>query len=763
MRPIFKKVGMTFLLIFLLILMIPIPDYIPAYSRALYSENGHLLAANISSEQQWHLPNDNSLPEKFELCIRYYEDEYFYYHLGVNPISLIKAFIKNTKEKSIVRGASTIPMQVMRMKNRNVQRNYKNKIFEMAAAIKYSVITSKPTMLREWANIAPFGGNTIGAETAALRYFGRSLEKLSLAEYALLAILPNNPSNIHLSKNRSALKTKRDFLITKLYSKGQISVADMQNSMSEELPEALYDIPKIGHHFLQYVSKLHPNTYLFSSTIQTDVQQQLQNTLWQEAVHLRQNGIDNISAIVADVEKNTLVAYIGNIPDPSGGFAYVDIAQAPRSYGSLLKPMLYAYALEKGYFLPNELVADIPTYIGDFQPMNFDKKFRGAVPLSDMVTQSLNVPAVRVLNTIGMQEFYHFLEPLHMNYLNRGTDYYGLSFILGGGETTLWDLTKMYKGLAQSTLQYPNPFGNLQCLKNETPVKVDMRITTPTMQYVNDAMSNLSRPREEKFWDLYTSDEKVAWKTGTSFGHKDAWAIGYNAKYVVAVWVGNATGEGRPNLTGISKAAPILFKVFRQLGTSKWFHYPPVKAKHKVTVCKESGKLAGPLCKYTASANISTAIHTLSTCNFHVEVVLDSHGYRITPGCSVVPDRRDTFFTLPSHMEFYYRIHDNAYKTLPDPSPDCHEFSYPIQIIYPADGIKIFLPVEKEKTPNTLILKAYHPKANSTVFWYIDDEFMGKTQQLNTHEIHTVIKKGNHILTIIDDAGNRSQVEFEVL
>ncbi|MEZ4909990.1 MAG: penicillin-binding protein 1C [Saprospiraceae bacterium] len=754
---------MAFFLILLLILLIPIPDYTPAYSRALYSEEGHLLAANVSTEHQWHLPNENPIPEKLELCIRYYEDEYFYYHLGVNPISLIKAIIKNTKEKSVVRGASTIPMQVMRMKNRNVQRNYKNKIFEIAAAVKYSIITSKPAILREWANMAPFGGNTIGAETAALRYYGRSLDKLSLAEYALLAILPNNPSNIHLAKNRTSLKLKRDFLITKLFKKGQISDSEMQNSLSEELPDAMYDIPKTGHHFLQFVSKEHPGRYLFQSTIQSEIQHSLQSTLLQEAIHLRQNGIDNVSAIIVDVEKNTLLAYLGNIPDPNGRFAYVDIAQSPRSYGSLLKPMLYAYALEQGYFLPHEMIADIPTYIGDFQPMNFDKKFRGAVPISDMVTQSLNVPAVRILNTIGMQEFYQFLTPLHLNYLNKGIDHYGLSFILGGGETTLWDLSKMYKGLAQSSLQYPNPFGNIQSLKNEKSSEVDLKISSATMQYVNEAMSNLSRPREEKFWDLYTSDEKIAWKTGTSFGHKDAWAIGYNAKFMVAVWVGNASGEGRPNLTGITKAAPIMFKLFRQLQSSKWFQYAPIYPRYSIRICKNSGKLSGTLCNHTSSAKMESAVHKLTTCNYHEDVMLDKNDFLITPGCTAILAKRDTFFILPPHMEYYYRKVDKSYQILPDASPECKENSYSIQILYPTHEIKIFLPIEREHKPNTLIFKAYHPRENSSIFWYLDDIFMGETRQKNTHEIHANIEKGKHILTVIDEMGNRSHVEFEVI
>ena len=759
-----KKIVVSAIIILLaVILFIPLPESDPQYSRALYAFDGTLISANVSGDHQWRLPVTEPLPDILKTIIITYEDEYYYYHLGVNPISVIKAAVTDVRHRSIKRGASTITMQVMRMKNKHAQRNIINKVLEMLAATKYSLFHSKKSILEEWANIAPFGGNTIGIQTASLRYFGRNIGDLSIAEYTLLAILPNNPSYLHLTKNRDILKKKRNTLLEKLFNRQIISKSDFENSIAEDLPQLLHEIPQIGYHFLDYLSKTHPSQYIFRSTIDPIIQLNTFEVLLSESEELWQDGINNTSAIVIDVENNTLLSYIGNIPNQNGKFSYVDINQSPRSYGSLLKPLLYAYALEKGYFLSEELVADIPTNIGDFQPMNFDKKFRGAVPLSQMVTQSLNVPAVRTLNYIGLQEFYHFLKTIQLDYLDKGADHYGLSLILGGGETNLWSLARMYKGLAQSTLGYINAFGSVQYLMDQKTESSDTKISSHTMKFVNDAMSDLSRPREEKFWDMYEHGQKIAWKTGTSFGHKDAWAIGYNAKYLVAVWVGNESGEGRSHLTGVSKAAPILFKIFHDLNKNQWFSYNGQKPSRWVKVCQESGKLAGTLCKYTSIAFVKSESHRYQTCTYHEDILLNNNQLRINSACGENDARRDTVFILPAIMEYYYRSAHKEYVGLPSLDPKCGEESVAAQIIYPVEGVKIFLPVEKDNEANILIARAYHPNENELLFWYLDDQFLEKTSAEHTHELKIKIPKGMHRLMVIDSKGQKSEVNFEVI
>lgn len=749
----------------IILLFIPLPDHKPTYSKVLYSKEGVLLSATISSEQQWCFPLDEDIPEKLSKCIIAYEDEYFAYHPGLNPVSIVKAAIINFKSGKIIRGASTIPMQVMRMKNKNVRRNWYNKLKETVGAVKYSLLNSDQFILREWCEIAPFGGNTIGIKAASLRYFGRPIEKLSWAEYALLAVMPNGPTSANLTNNRDILKRKRDFLLRKLQKSGHFEPSDLDLFLDEELPVEIKSIPQNAYHALLFMASQNPEKNIFKSTITFEQQTNVQDLLERESSFLKMDDIRNLAAVVIDVKNNQLLAYLGNVPGEGGQFSYVDIAQAPRSYGSLLKPLLYAYAIETAHKLPNEMVADIPTAIGDFQPENFDKKYRGAVPFEEMLIQSLNVPAVRVLNEIGLQNFYSLIRNLNIAYLNKGEDHYGLSIILGGGESSLWDMSRIYKGFAQNQMGFKDPFQPVQYLTEQIPVsgKNAIAFSGSTMDYLSEALSDLTRPREEKSWSMYTTDYKIAWKTGTSYGHRDAWALGYNGKYMVGIWIGNEDGEGRFDLTGISKAAPVMFKVFNILPENQWFSTTSNQQKKEVVViCTESGKLAGPLCKNKHKIAIGKISYKYSPCQYHQEVLLNSKGLTLSENCVQTDSKRDTLFVLPSYMEYYYKTGHSDYTGLPEHDPSCQPANTACSILYPYDGLKVFLPKENINKQNELILKAYHREKDAQLFWFIDNDYK-KTTISAPHNCLIHVNIGTHILTITDKWGNRDQVKFEVL
>lgn len=753
------------LIVIISLLVIPLPDGRPTYSKVLYSKEGILLSATISADQQWCFPIDEDIPDKLSVCIIQYEDEFFRYHPGVNPFSILKAFWSNVTSGKTKRGASTIAMQVMRMKNCNATRNWYNKIKETLGAIKYSLLHRDKTILREWCEIAPFGGNTIGIKAAALRYYGRSVDKLSWAEYALLAVMPNGPSFANLTKNRKILQQKRDFLLRKLQRKGYFDAMELKLYLGEELPIETKTIPQDAYHVLQFLLKKYPGQNIFRSTIPYDIQIRIQEILNRESNFLKIDDIRNLSAVVIDVKSNQLIAYQGNVVNNDGKFSYVDVAQAPRSYGSLLKPLLYAHTLESAQLLPHEMVADIPTAIGDFQPENFDKKYRGAVRFEEMLIQSLNVPAVRVLNTVGMQSFYDMIKKLDIAYLNKGADHYGLSIILGGGESSLWDLSRIYKGLAQNYSGTTDPFKQVQCLSDVTPVgsKNVFSFSAGTMDHLIKAMSDLTRPREEKSWQMYGTDYKIAWKTGTSYGHKDAWALGFNGRYMVGVWVGNEGGEGRFDLTGITKAAPVMFKLFNALPDNQWFATPPVyHNKEVITVCAESGKIAGPLCKRTEKITTEMTSFKYHPCHYHQEVLLNKEGMALSEECAQYSVRKDTLFMLPSYMEYYYKNAHMDYKGIPSHDPRCQPAESACKIIYPNDGLKIFLPKESAEKHNELIVKAYHREKDARIFWFVDDDYK-KITTAAPHDCLLKLKAGAHTLTITDQWGNRDQVTFEVL
>lgn len=745
-------------------LVFPLPESGVSYSKALYSKEGILLSAKVSEDGQWCFPYEGNLPDKLTKSIILYEDEYFRWHPGINPVSAVKAFVQNRKRGKIVRGASTLPMQVMRMRNKNASRSWLNKIREMAGAIKYSLIHTDEYILREWCNIAPFGGNTVGVGAASLRYFGRPVTQLSWSECALLAVMPNGPSSANLRKNREVLKQKRDLLLHKLAKKGYFNTSELTLYLGEEIPVETRAIPSQAYHALEYLASKHPERYVFQTTIPATIQETTLGILQQEASFLKSDGIGNLAAVIIDLENDELTAYHGNIRDTETPFSYVDVAQAPRSYGSLLKPLLYAHCLETGTFLPNELVADIPTAIGEFQPENFDKKYRGAVPLEEIVIKSLNVPAVRTLNTCGLQTFYEQLERLDIQYLDKGAGHYGLSIILGGGESSLWDLSRIYKGLALNYSGHPDPFRPVRCLKEEKgkPTKDPVVFSAYAMDYTVRIMADLTRPREEKSWDLFSGNKKTAWKTGTSYGHKDAWAIGFTGRYMVAVWVGNEDGEGRFDLTGISKAAPVMFKLFNVLPDNHWFNRSPAYShKEKVTVCGESGKLAGPLCKHTTPLVLERSSLQFQQCSYHQTLLLDGQGQSLSEQCAVKAVSRDTLFSLPSYMEYYYKPGHPEYAVQPPSNPDCRPEGKTCRIMYPQEGLKIFLPRESSDKQNPLIAKAYNRDEKGSLFWFADEKFIKATKP--PHDCLVNLEAGNHILSVTDQEGNRDEVTFEIL
>ncbi len=752
-------------IILLVIASFPVPDYKPPYSKALYSREGILLSATTSADQQWCFPLNEEIPEAFKTCLLLYEDEYFYWHPGINPISVVKAAIVNYRAKRIVRGASTLNMQLMRMKNRHSKRNYGNKIYEAFGALKYSLYKSKKTILKEWAEIAPFGGNTIGLKAASLRYFGTEPSALSWSEYALLAVMPNTPGTANISVNRDILREKRNRLLQKLHQKSHFSQTDLEIFMDEDLPEELFSIPQEAYHLLQFASQNEPDKHLLHSTVHHSIQQKLNMLTDEESRHLQIEDIHNLAAVIIDLEDNSLVAYVGNVARQDKGFNYVDVAQALRSYGSLLKPILYAEALETGFYLPQEMIPDIPTAIGDFRPKNFDRKFRGVAGMDEMLIQSLNVPAVRVLHTIGIQGFYQKLRKLNVRGIDRGADHYGLSIILGGAESTLWDMCRLYKGLALNYYGQKDPFKPVNYILNE-PDKSGPGYAYGTYSIKNTIryMSDVVRPREERAWSLLSSSSQIAWKTGTSYGHRDAWAIGFNGRYAVGVWVGNEEGEGRFNLTGISRAAPIMFKIFSTLKNNKWFEKEPkIKSPINIKVCEQSGKISGPLCTKTMSLQIENESHKYQTCPYHTVMDVTEDGYIVGESCKELAVKRDTFFVLPPSLEYYYRHTMPSYMGLSKRLPDCESEEMSIQVIYPEKRMKILLPKDRPDKKNQLIARAYHSEINSAIYWFFNGVHYCTTQSGKTHECILDLEVGKYTMTLIDQYGNTEAVEFEIL
>lgn len=738
-------------------------------ATVIESNKGVLLGAKIADDGQWRFPVVDSVPKKFKTCLLNFEDAYFYKHPGFNPISMAKAIGSNYKAGKTVRGGSTITQQVIRLSRENQKRSYGEKLIELVLATRLELRYSKEEILKLYASHAPFGGNVVGLEVASWRYFGLLPHQLSWAEAATLAVLPNAPSLIYPGKNQTKLLAKRNRLLKKLLQESLIDTTTYELALLEELPQKPYALPSLAPHFVQLVSKTQKGARVLT-TLDQNLQQNANVILKRHYQNLKQNQVYNAAILVLDVKTRNVLAYVGNTPTDILHEKDVDMVQANRSTGSVLKPLLYTAMLDAGELLPDMLIPDIPTQIAGYTPENFNEDYSGAIEAKKALARSLNIPAVRLLQSYGLQKFRDQLDNFNLQGLNKSADHYGLTLILGGAESSLWDLCKTYANLS-STVNHFNATSS-EYYKNEftMPIwdgtqKVEFgKKSTDATQFdaasiylTFEAMKEVNRPEGSESWEFYDSSKQIAWKTGTSFGNKDAWAIGTTTDYVVGVWVGNADGEGRPNVTGVSSAAPILFDVFDVLPKSDWF-LKPLDEFVEVNVCAESGYLASENCPIN-SIDIPNKRNYVSVCSFHKTIQLDKgRQFRVNSSCEDLSTTiSESWFVLPPILEYYYKKTHPTYKPLPPYRKDCISVNIPtMQFIYPKNGSKIILAKNFEGDKNELIFKLAHAKPETKVFWYVDATFVKQTKDF--HEIAILPDSGNHIISVVDELGNESSI-----
>ena len=759
---------------------LPRPLFNSPTSYVIDDDSGQLLGAAIASDGQWRFPYDDSVPNKFKQCIIAFEDKRFLHHFGVDPLAFGRAIRQNLKSKRVSSGGSTLTMQVIRLATHH-NRTVWNKLLEMAMATRLEVSYSKNEILALYASNAPFGGNVIGLNAASWRYFGRSPDKLSWGEMAAMAVLPNAPALVHPGKNRRTLLKKRNQLLDKLCTLKVIDQSTADLSKLEPMPDKPLPLPQLAPHLLERFKAEHPAKSLaatrLKTTLKAGLQQQVAEILERNHRILKANQINNIAAVVLDVETGAAVAYVGNIfhPQDAGLESSVDVANAPRSPGSTLKPLLYASMLHDGFILPNTLIADIPTQIAGYHPENFDLGYDGAVPASRALARSLNVPAVKMLQKYKYERFYEVLKKAGITTLTQPADHYGLSLILGGCENTLWELTGAYASMARALNHY-NQTGYYYDDDFHTPVYQSVKaakssreknglLDAGSIYYTFQAMEEVMRPGEEMLWQQFGSTQRIAWKTGTSFGFRDGWAIGVTPKYVVGVWVGNTTGEGRPNLTGINTAAPVLFEIFRQLPVTREWFKAPVNAMVKVDVCRESGQRAGEYCEHIDPTWVPAGGLKSPVCPYHQLVRLDlTRQWQVNTDCES-PERmvHQKWFVLPPSMEYYYKARNYQYRTLPPFRSDCgvSDKTLPMEVIYPKEDAKIYIPIEADGTRGRMICNAAHRQPGMKIFWHLDDQYIGETKDY--HQVAVNPQPGPHVLTLVDGTGSTVKVRFSVL
>ena len=751
----------------------PLPEKLTrvSYATMLLDREGHLLGASIAADQQWRFAPVEALPEKYVQALLLFEDRRFYHHPGIDPLAIARAAWGNLRDGRVTSGGSTITMQLARMLRNEPPRTLTSKIIEAARALQLEWRFSKDELLIHYASHAPFGGNIVGLRAAAWRYFGRAPEELSWAESALLAVLPNSPALIHPGRQRDVLQAKRDRLLQRLHAQKKLTALDLQLALLEPLPERPQALPQIAPHFLSTAKQQFPQDAVLHSTLDAQLQQHVQQIAQRHSRRLANEGANNIALLVIDHQTLTTRAYVGNQAwqNQARYSPQVDIIQRPRSTGSILKPLLYGLMLQDGELLPTTLVSDIPTQFAGYKPQNYDRQYRGAVPAHYALAHSLNVPAVRMLRQYGISRFHHHLQAMGMTTLFRPADDYGLTLILGGAEGTLWELTSIYARMTASARDgaFASP-NTIRVLRDEKSSSSSHATLNQGAAWLTlQAMVEVVRPGNENLWRDFSGSQTIAWKTGTSYGLRDAWAIGSNGRFTVGVWVGNAGGEAASFLSGQASAAPILFDVFDRLGSSSWFERP-LQSLKTVSVCRNDGYLAGGQC---AAQDIFIPVdsHFQQVTPYHRRVHLDAAGqFRVHSRCESVSQMQAVdWFVLPPAQEFFWRQYHSDYRSLPPWRADCLaerselDDDQPMDLLYPHEGSRVYIPVDLDGRRSRAVLQAVHRQPEMTLYWHLDDNFLGETNTF--HEQSVSLEPGWHKLLLIDQQGYRLERWFQVL
>ncbi len=822
------------------VLLSPLPRFSSPLSTVVEAADGTLLGARIAEDGQWRFPGGYEVPERFEKALLTFEDRYFYLHPGINPVSVVRALITNIKAGKILSGGSTITMQLARLSSGNISRSYSAKMREMLSALKLELFRSKKKILAIYAANAPFGGNTVGLDAAAWRYLGKPPAGMSWAEAAALAVLPNSPALVHPGRNQDILRTKRDELLEKLYRRNCFDSLTLILSLDEPLPGEPRALPSQAPHLTDYFFK-HNRGEKIRTTIDPVLQDRANWVIRTHQKELSGNLIHNSACIIVKVETGEVMAYVGNSPAESSGRHGndVDIIRSPRSTGSILKPLLYAGMQQSGDILPNSLVADIPSRFQGFSPKNFDLSYSGAVPASLALSQSLNIPSVKMLQQYSPEKMLVLLRKTGFTSFNRPASHYGLSLILGGGETSLWELAGVYSSLSRVLNRYnregnysdddyhmpvltpvpasmstsrpvplsepvpatipasattsrkapvptsrPAPVSAFRPVPLSEPVPASRTVAVPAEEnrkskrepsasapalsassiwLTYEALRKVNRPEGESGWQFFSSSGTLAWKTGTSFGFRDAWALGTTPGYVIAVWAGNADGEGRPGLTGIGSAAPILFDLAGIMGSKEWFSEPSDEMT-LIRVCSQSGFRAGPDCPETMEKMACVNGLRSEACPYHRIIHLDESGtMQVNSDCAPASSiRNESWFILPPAMEYFYRRTHPGYKTLPPFAPGClpGRDIPAMEFIYPTPGIKIFIPRDQTGEMTRIISEVAHRNPSKKIFWHLDDKFQITTRSI--HQVEILAGAGNHSLTAVDEDGNTINCSFSI-
>ena len=757
-NPRFWLLVSPFLLFFVLDLAVPFVVK-PRYSTLVTASDGTVLHAFLNDDDKWRLYTElNEITPLLRQTILHKEDKYFYYHPGFNPIALAKALGKNITTGRRSSGASTITMQVVRLLEPR-KRTYLSKAVEIFRAMQLELHFSKDEILQLYLNLIPYGSNIEGMKSASLLYFGKPPQLLSLAEITTLTIIPNRPSSLRLGRKNAYIVQERNKWLKRF---GQTKLFDKQiiaDAINEPLNAYRREAPKLAPHLAFRLKKENKHTPVIRTTIIPARQAQAEQMSRNYVNRLQSMNIHNAAVIVVNNQTMQVEAYVGSADfnNPYDG-GQVDGIRAIRSPGSTLKPLLYAIAFDKGLITPKSAVNDVPTNFGGFEPENFDRRFNGKVSIEYALANSLNIPAVKVLKELTPSVLIEYLKKADFQTVKKQSKDLGLSMILGGCGVTLEELTRLFAAFAND--------GKVQGLNYTTETKRTERskgealISAESSYLITNILTQLTRPDLPNNFDNTYHLPRIAWKTGTSYGKKDAWSIGYNRRYTVGVWIGNFSGMGVPELNGANIATPLLFDVFNAIDYNSpngWFK--PANEITRRKVCAESGDLPNDFCTHQILDYAIMGISPTRKCQ-HLKWVLTDKSAQISYCTQCLPDSgyvRKLYPNLAPDLIAYNELNRVPYLKIPIHNPACtrvFEAGAPV-ITSPNDGSEYFLENQE------LQLACQASNDVREVYWYINDRLVKKTNPQTALFVKPPVGKVK--ISCSDDKGRNVDVFIKVI
>jgi penicillin-binding protein 1C len=612
--------SLTLLLLFV-ISDVVFPFKIPQnYSLLITDCHGNPVYAFLNGKDKWRMEcRYEELPSDVVKAIVHKEDKYFFWHFGVNPAALARAIVQNVVSGKIKSGASTITMQLARMVEPR-PRTFKSKMIEALRALQLEVHYSKKEILTMYLNHVPYGGNIEGVKAASLLYFGQMPVSLSLAQVSVLASIPNDPNGLRPGVNDDALLKKRDELLLLFKKDKTFSEKTIADALNEPLQAQRRAAPMNANHYSWFLKRTHPQASLLSASIDLNKQEWLEKKVAQYAPLIRRKGAENIAVLVIRNHDRSVLAWQGSVDFYEEKYnGQVNGVRAVRSPGSTLKPLIYALSYDKGLITPKKKLLDLPVSYQGYAPQNYDGKFKGSISAEEALSLSLNIPAVSLLNEMGINTMTEALTICNFRSIEKKRNTLGLSLALGGCGCSLYELTGLYAAFADGGVYKP-----ITLLLQQNTVVGDSIISPAAAYVVTENLTKLRRPDLPNGWELSSDIPRIAWKTGTSYGRRDAWAIGYNPDYTIGVWIGNFSGKTVSALNGAEFAVPLLFDLFSSVDTKttgKWF-VPPADMDYRL-VCTENGLPPANFCSSIVVDCFKPGVSLSTTCQHLINVFVN--------------------------------------------------------------------------------------------------------------------------------------------